>query len=75
MSTFIISFVIRGVLYIVSHIYFRGGKQRKDKERKDKKVGLLALVSIAACVLPMYHTHAMYTLLYSLNLQHQQSVL
>ena len=42
------------------HVYFSGDKQTKDKEEKEKPVSLLALVSIAICVLTTHCAHALY---------------
>ena len=41
------------------HVYFSGGKQTKDKEEKEKPVSLLALVSIATCVLAMHYCYTL----------------
>ena len=49
--------------YIVNYVVtciFSGGKQTKDKEEKEKPVSLLALVSIAICVLTTHCVHALY---------------
>ena len=41
------------------HVYFSGDKQTNDKEEKEKPVSLLALVSIATCVLTMHYCYTL----------------